>query len=84
MKIYKISQRQNNDYDTYDSAVVIAENEDQARNINPDKDNDLFIKDWSNMCWTWCNGPKHVTVEYIGEAKEGSEVGIVCASFNAG
>lgn len=27
MKLYLISQDHNNDYDTYDSAVVIAENE---------------------------------------------------------
>ena len=35
MNIYKISQSINNGYDTYDSAVVIAENEDDARTIHP-------------------------------------------------
>jgi|688.fasta_scaffold01636_6 hypothetical protein len=35
MKLYKISQEENRDYDTYDSAVVIAESEDEARLIHP-------------------------------------------------
>lgn len=35
MKLYKISQNINNGYDTYDSAVVCAENEDEARLIHP-------------------------------------------------
>ena len=35
MKIFKISQAINDDYDTYDSAVVCAENEEDARHIHP-------------------------------------------------
>jgi hypothetical protein len=35
MKLYKISQEENRDYDTYDSAVVIAESEDEARFMHP-------------------------------------------------
>lgn len=35
MKIYKISQNINTGYDTYDSAVVVAENEDEAKRIPP-------------------------------------------------
>ena len=34
--IYKISQTQNHGYDTYDSAVVIAKNDDAAARIHPD------------------------------------------------
>lgn len=33
--LYKISQNVNNDYDTYDCAVVAAHSEDEARNIHP-------------------------------------------------
>ena len=36
MKIYKISQNVNNNYDTYDSAIVCAENEEEAKTISPD------------------------------------------------
>lgn len=36
MKIYRISQDDNNGYDTYDSAIVIAKNEEEAKRIHPD------------------------------------------------
>lgn len=35
MNIYLLEQDINTEYDTYDSCVVIAENEDSARNIHP-------------------------------------------------
>lgn len=35
MNLYIISQDINNDYDTYDSAVVCAEDEEDAREIHP-------------------------------------------------
>lgn len=35
MKLFKISQTANRNYDTYDSAVVAAENEYEARQIIP-------------------------------------------------
>ena len=36
LKLYRISQAVNTEYDTYDSAVVVAENEEDARRIHPD------------------------------------------------
>ena len=36
LKLYRISQTVNTGYDTYDSAVVVAESEDAAREIHPD------------------------------------------------
>ena len=35
MNIYKLSQTINNDYDTFDSCVVIAENEEEAVKVHP-------------------------------------------------
>lgn len=35
MKLFRISQDVNDGYDTFDSAVVVAENEDMARTIHP-------------------------------------------------
>jgi len=35
MNIYKLEQSQNNDYDTYDSAIVAAPNEASARLMVP-------------------------------------------------
>jgi hypothetical protein len=90
MKLWKISQTENDDYDTYDSAVVAAEDEATARAIHPatgDKDTALYDH-WKNEAegrgGSWCKHPDKVTVEYIGEAKPGTEMGVVVASFNAG
>jgi hypothetical protein len=73
MKLWLISQDFNTGYDTYDSAVVAAETEDDARNMNP--------SDYSNGCW--CQ-PEHVDVQLLGDALQGTEKGVVLASFNAG
>lgn len=75
--IYLISQNWSNGYDTYDSAVVIAKDEEGARNTPPAQYQDFTCGG------AWCD-PRHVEVELIGMAIEGSEPGVVCASFNAG
>lgn len=80
MKLWLLTQDVNNDYDTYDSCVVAAETEDDARFIHPSK-TDWNGKDerWSSWCPADC-----VKVELIGEAKAGTERGVILASFNAG
>ncbi len=78
MKLYIISQDENNGYDTYDSAVVCAENEEEARNIDPSGQN--WRENWSE----WCSSPNQVEVMYIGEAAPEVEKGVVLASYNAG
>lgn len=80
MKLFLISQNQNEDYDTYDSAVVAALDEETARQTDPSTGGQ---KDWSDRYSSWCNGPQHITVRYLGEAVD-VDPGIVCASFNAG
>ena len=80
MNLYLISQDENNWYDTYDSAVVCAEMEEQARMIHPKK------KEWDGVedNWKWC-AAKHVKAQLIGEAVPEMESGtVVCASYNAG
>ena len=52
MNLYRISQDINNNYDTYDSAIVAASSEESARRIHPDEDK------WSEehnswMDWEW-------------------------------
>ncbi len=64
MNLYLISQTVNSDYDTYDSAVVVAESEDQARLILPGCDGR----------WTT---PENVQVKCIGVAVDGLESGTV-------
>lgn len=86
MKLWKISQTENTDYDTYDSAIVAAETEEEAKKIHP---YDSVFSEYNNWEPTygqgnWCSSPEKVTCELIGEAKPGTESGVILASFNAG
>ena len=95
MNIYLISQSENCDYDTYDSAVVIAEDEYSARTTHPSEyykwiNNELYSVYYggrlekSSTYTCWASSPFLVDVEFIGTAPEGSLPRVVCASFNAG
>jgi len=80
MKLWRISQDENNGYDVYDSAVVAAETEADARVTMPNK-YEAFGKPYGG----WCSGPDKVKVELIGEAAPHiAERCIILASFNAG
>lgn len=79
MKLFLLSQDENVGYDTHDSAVVAAKNEDEAKLINISD-----YTNWDDMYSSWCSSPDNVTVTYLGEAKEGTKTGIILASFNAG
>ena len=97
MKIYEISQNINSCYDTYDSAIVCAESEEEARTIHPDGDhvdfdeNGWFTTSDTGIRWdrdsdTWVD-PKDINkikVEFLGVAKEEIKKGVMLASFNAG
>jgi len=81
MEIYHLSQKINTGYDTFDSIVVCAESEMEARLIHP------ITKDWcgkEESCFPVWVDADLLTVKHIGKAKEGIEKGIICASFNAG
>ena len=81
MNLYRISQESNNDYDTYDSAIVCAKDETTAKAIHPGAD-----KEWpsGSKYWDWCATPDQVAAKLIGAAAPGLPVGVVLASFNAG
>lgn len=81
LKLFKIFQTVNNNYDTYDSAIVCAENEDEARKINPDGQGQTHEE--PERFSSWC-GLKDVQIQYIGEADKSIEKGVIIASFNAG
>ena len=97
MKIYLLSQDFVSGYDTYDSAIVIAENEDEARKIHPNE----YVTHVTNEQWmgTYSGGGEYknepddwvkysdidkISVKYIGEASKEQQKGLVLASFNAG
>jgi hypothetical protein len=77
MNLYRISQSKTYKYDTFDSAIVCAGSEEEARNMNPGGN-------WGGYCSTWCRSPDQVKVELIGYAIEGATAGIELSSFNAG
>jgi hypothetical protein len=76
MFIYKIvTDKKYVDYDTYDSAVVVAHSEDEARRI----------KDLDNYSLYWVQPIEELTVTLVGIADESiTEPCILVASFNAG
>lgn len=84
MKLWKISQTVNESYDTYDSAVIAAETEEEARMTHPGFWWQ-FGKKWDGKekkYGSWCNASE-VTVEYIGEAAPEIKAGVIVSSFNA-
>ena len=73
MKLYKVEQDVNHEYDTYDSMVVCAKNTDDARSITLDKG--------SSGSWA---SREQLKVTYIGTPSRNVKRGVVIASFNAG
>ena len=81
MKLFLISRKDDYGYDDFDSAVVCAENEETARNTNPNGSGPV---EWGQKWTSWANHPDLVVVTYLGEADPNVAAGVVCSSFNAG
>jgi len=73
MNIYLISQEVNRNYGVYDSAVVIAESEEDAVKMHPS--GEQFDER------TWC-AIESVNVEFLSKAKDGAVPCVICSSFN--
>ena len=84
MKLYLLSQTDQNDYDTFDSCVVAAKNEDDARMVHPYDKHFPTVNNWLDTNYTWANKPENVNVTLIGTAIKGTKRGVICSSFNAG
>lgn len=80
MKLYLLKQNDNNEYDTYDSCLVCAENEADAKMIAPNGEPFVENERWN----TWAKKASAITCEEIGEANENQTRGVIIASFNAG
>ena len=79
--LYRISQNVCDGYDTFDSAVVCAESEEEAQRTHPSHHVELDDS-WEDK-YGWASCPADVCVKYIGIAAPHIVKGIVCASFNA-
>lgn len=82
MNIYFILQRYNRSWDTYSSAVVVAESEEIAKRMHPET-GELDVKSGMFGRDDWAD-PEYVEVEYLGKADNINERTVICASFNAG
>lgn len=99
MEIYLLEQDWNNDYNTYDSVVVIAENEKEARKIHPSE----FVThitdgqwmstyatkgggeyNFDSRDWVQYDEIERLKIKHIGTATDKQEKGVLLASFNAG
>lgn len=93
LKLWLIEQTENNRYDTYDSAVVAALTEDDARHMHPNgskwsgdiESGEYEHKKWSYRHSDWAHHPRNVTATIVGNAHQSiSEGDVLCASYNAG
>ena len=82
MKLFLINRTDEADYDEYDSAVVCAEDEADARSIHP-CGGDITTSNISSWFSSWCSEEK-VVVGYLGEADTSIARGVVVASYNVG
>lgn len=86
MKLWLISQTENDEYGTFDCAVVAAETEGEAKQIHPILSwGEDFSEVWGSTFSTWASSPENVTAKCIGTADDGiAAMTVICASFNAG
>jgi hypothetical protein len=83
MNLYLISRPDAYAYGEYDAAVVAAASEEDARYIHPSGvilNKNAATDDPYDGSWIL---PKDVRVTYLGQAKEGTKRGVICASYNA-
>jgi len=98
--LWKLSQSVNNDYETFDSAIVVAPDRMSASMVHPapysDTSEAMFEFDRESDYWrhtfdgapgdnnSWCR-PNDVTVVCVGKAADHLKAGdVVCSSYNAG
>lgn len=80
MNIYLLTQEESTSWDTFDSVVVAAKTEEDAKSIHPWEGRYTGV--WNSG--VWASEPESVTAKLIGTAIEGTERGVILGSFNAG
>lgn len=85
MNLYLLMQDQIVDYDTYDSIIVCAENETDAKRIGPNGEIIPEIDPENISPDYWATSAEHVDCKFIGiAANDIPKNSVVLASFNAG
>ncbi len=80
MNIYLLTQNEVGGWDTYDSVVVSAESEEEARLMHPSGDDKRWSKGW--LEWVTLDDIDKIDVKLIGASNV--DKGVILASFNAG
>lgn len=92
MNLYLLKRTDKVSWDEYDSAVVKAASEEEARLIHPSmygnykwKNNAWFFNDLKQESYAhgWTD-PSKISVTLIGKALKDLKETVICASFNAG
>ena len=83
MKLYLLTQDDNSSWDSFDSCLVCAENEEDAKSIMPDFNEGKPFEP-SRKYGTWAFTIEGVRCKEIGIANLDVKRGVVINSFNAG
>ena len=86
MNLYLLTQDVNKGYDTYDSCVIAAETEEQAKHMHPSsyENNEKWYENQEEKFGVWTL-PKNINAELIGIASDNiQQPRVICTSFNAG
>lgn len=90
MKLWLLTQDENDGYDTFDSCVVAAVDDKSAVDFHPQDQRDIDYGYWNGVsAWEneyhqpWANSPDGVIAKLLCDGYDG-EPGIIIASYNAG
>jgi len=79
VKLYLLERNEQVGYNEYDSCVVCAKDEEEAKTIHPSNDTDA-----EDSYGTWTTTKENIDVTLLGTALKGMKKGVICTSFNAG
>lgn len=87
MNIYLCTRTSRGGYDTYDSFICYANNEEEAKNLKPGFETELGeMIDWNDYysLRSWVKSPDDIDVEFLGTKDSINTAYVILASFNAG
>jgi|WetSurMetagenome_2_1015567.scaffolds.fasta_scaffold67863_3 hypothetical protein len=80
LKLYLLTQDEEIGYDTFDSCIVAAKDENEAKQYHPSG----RLNDREDNWGDWPTNKDVITCIEIGKANKEQQVGVIIASFNAG